>query len=161
MRLFSVKFLDELTAEARFNRRKRQHKNIHETYQDPCQRLFNAIEPSSYIRPHRHRTARKAETLIAVRGLLAMLTFDEQGKILDVIRFSSGSRGLVFAVGAEVPANTWHTVVALETGCVLLEIKAGPFDPDEAKDLAPWAPFEDSPSAVTYLQQLISYIEVN
>jgi hypothetical protein len=62
------------------------------------------------------------------------------------------------AVGAEVACNTWHTVVALEAGCVLLEVKAGPFDPNQPKDLAPWAPEEGSSAAESYLQQMISRI---
>ena len=53
MKIFSTDYLDGLTAKAQVNPRKRQHQNIHESYEDPCQRLFNAIEPGN-IRPHRH-----------------------------------------------------------------------------------------------------------
>ncbi|MFN7835777.1 MAG: WbuC family cupin fold metalloprotein, partial [Burkholderiaceae bacterium] len=59
-------------------------------------------------------------------------------------------------LGAEVPASTWHTVIALESGSVLLEVKAGPFDPSMPKDLAPWAPEEGASNARPYLQDLIS-----
>lgn len=62
------------------------------------------------------------------------------------------------AVGAEVPANTWHTVIALVPGCVLLEVKAGPFDPNQPKDLAPWAPDEGSAAAAKYLEKLIESV---
>ena len=154
MKFFSKGFLDELTIKARANKRGRQHSNIHDAYHEPCQRLFNAIEPGSYIRPHRHTTDPKIETLVAVRGIIALITFNEQGEIRKVIRFGSEKHSLVSAVGVEVPANTWHTVVALESGSVLLELKAGPFDPSLAKDLAPWAPLEGSPSAVQYLEEL-------
>jgi len=159
MKVFSSDYLNELTAQAQGSPRKRQHRNIHESYADPCQRLFNAIEPDSYIPPHRHTTDPKDELLIAVRGSMALVTFDEQGMVTGVVRFGADRSGDGSAVGAEVPANTWHTVIALESGCVLLEVKAGPFDPDQPKNLAPWAPDENSTQATAYLQKLLSYID--
>jgi cupin fold WbuC family metalloprotein len=158
MKVFGADYLNELTAQAQCSLRKRQHRNIHESYGDPCQRLFNAIEPDSYIRPHRHATDPRDELLIAVRGLMALVRFDEQGNVNGVLRFGAERHIDILAVGAEVTANTWHTVIALEPGCVLLEVKAGPFDPDRPKDLAPWAPEEDSPAASGYLIQLIESV---
>lgn len=161
MKVFSADYLNELTAQAQCSPRKRQHRNVHESYADPCQRLFNAIEPESYIRPHRHATDPRDELLIAVRGSMALVTFDEQGKVNGVVRFGVDRNGEGLAVGAEVPANTWHTVIALEPGCALLEVKAGPFDPNQPKDLATWAPDEGSPAALPYLNQLIGLAGLN
>jgi cupin fold WbuC family metalloprotein len=159
MKVFSADYLSQLTADAQSNPRKRQHRNIHESYSDSCQRLFNAIEPSSYIRPHRHAADPKDELLIAIRGSMALVTFDEQGMVTGVVRFGADRNGDGLAVGAEVPANTWHTIIALEPGCVLLEVKAGPFDPNQPKNLAPWAPDESSNQAAAYRQMLLSYID--
>ena len=158
MKVFSAEYLNELTAQAQSSPRKRQHRNIHESYVDPCQRLFNAIEPGSYIRPHRHAADPKDELLIAVRGLMALVTFDEQGQVTGVERFGLDRNREGFAIGAEVQANTWHTVIALEPGCVLLEVKAGPFDPNQPKDLAAWAPDEGSAAATEYLKKLIESV---
>lgn len=159
MKVFGIDYLNELTAQAQCSPRKRQHRNIHESYADPCQRLFNAIEPGSYIRPHRHTADPKDELLIAVRGSMALVTFDEQGRVNGVVRFGVDRNGEGLAVGAEVPANTWHTVIALELGCVLLEVKAGPFDPNQPKDLATWAPDEGSSAGLAYLDKLIGLVE--
>ena len=158
MKVFSANFLNNLTAQAQGSPRKRQHRNIHKSYEDACQRLFNAIELGSYIRPHRHATDPRDELLIAIRGLMALVTFDEQGMVTGVVRFGVDRNGEGLAVGAEVPANMWHTVIALEPGCVLLEVKAGPFDPNQSKDLAPWAPDEGSSSANKYLDKLIESV---
>ncbi len=155
MRIFSADYLDFLSAQAKCNPRKRQHDNIHQSYQEASQRLFNAIEPTSYIRPHRHSVDPRSELLIAVRGLLALVTFDEDGNVIGSLRFGSKNHYDNLAVGAEVPANTWHTVIALKPGCILLEVKAGPFDPSKPKELAPWAPEEGSDSAQAYLNRLI------
>jgi cupin fold WbuC family metalloprotein len=155
MKIFSTDYLNELTAKAQGSPRKRQHRNIHESYADPCQRLFNAIEPDSYIRPHRHAADPRDELLLAVRGSMALVTFDEQGMVTGVVRFGTDRNADGLAVGAEVPANMWHTVIALEPSCVLLEVKAGPFDPNQPKDLAPWAPDEATAAANNYLNKLI------
>ena len=161
MKIFGIGYLNELTGQARLNQRLRQHRNIHENFQDACQRLFNALEPGTYIRPHRHACDPRDGLLIAVRGLMALVTFDEQGCVTGILRFGSEKYGHDIAVGAEVPANTWHTVIALEQGSILLEVKAGPFDPNLPKDLAPWAPDEGSPAVESYLSRLIELEALN
>ena len=90
---------------------------------------------------------------------MALLTFDERGVVTGVVRFGVDRNGEGLVVGTEVSANTWHTVIALEHGCVLLEVKAGPFDPNRPKDLAPWAPDEGSAAALAYLDKLIGLVE--
>jgi cupin fold WbuC family metalloprotein len=154
MKVFDSNYFENLTNQAKGGLRRRQHSNIHESYRDPCQRLFNAIERGSYIRPHRHAADPREELLIAIRGTMALFTFNDEGAIQGVLRLASDGYGGNAVVGAEVPANVWHTVVALESGCVLLEVKAGPFDPNQPKDLAAWAPEEGTQEASIYLRGL-------
>jgi len=154
MKQFSTDYLSDLTEQAKTNDRLRQHRNIHQSFQDPCQRLFNAIEPGSYIRPHRHSSDPRDELLVAIRGVMALITFDANGTVTNVLRLGTEKYGLAPCPAAEVPSDVWHTVIALESGCVLLETKAGPFDPDQPKDLAPWAPPEFSIDASHYLKTL-------
>lgn len=153
---FSSDYLNTLIDAATQSSRLRQHQNIHTSYQDSCQRFFNAIGVDSYVRPHRHLLAPTAETLVAVRGLFALVIFDDDGAVREVIRFGSeqhdDSEGL--SVGAELAPGTWHTIIALQPGSVLLELKAGPFDPNTVKELAPWAPEEGSQEAAAYLARL-------
>lgn len=154
MEIFDTQYLNELIRQAKNSLRLRQHRNIHQSYQEACQRLFNAIEPGSYIRPHRHASEQRKELLIAIRGSMALMMFDDQGSVTSILRFGSERYGSDLAAGAEVPSFTWHTVVALEPSSVLLEVKAGPFDPSQPKDLAPWAPDEGSEMAQGYLLEL-------
>ena len=154
MKVFDNHYFDDLISKAQVNPRLRQHGNIHQSYQDACQRLFNAIEPDSYIRPHRHTADPRDELLIAIRGVMALVTFDDQGTVTGILRFGSEKYAGIVSAGAEVPASTWHTVIAVEPDCVLLEVKAGPFDPKQPKDLAPWAPEEGSAMAQDYLRGL-------
>lgn len=157
-KVFGNNELNSLVEEARSNPRLRQHLNIHQDYQEPCQRLFNAIEPGSYVRPHRHASDPRDELLIVVRGLMGLITFDDLGEITGIIRLGTEKFANGYFCAVEVPASVWHTVVSLEPGSVLLEIKAGPFDPTRPKDLATWAPAESSSDATRYLDQLTQAI---
>ena len=87
-----------------------------------------------------------------------MVTLNDQGAVTNVLRFGTERHGDKMAVGAEVSSSTWLTVIALEPGCVLLEVKAGPFDPNQPKDLAPWAPEENSAAARDYYDQMVELI---
>jgi len=158
LKVFSLDYLDSLVAVAEVSPRRRQYRNIHEEYGDGCQRLFNAIEPDSYIRPHRHGVVPRAETMIAVRGLMVLLTFDDDGAVVDRVRFGVGAEDRDVAVGVEIPAGCWHTVVALVPGSVLLELKAGPFDPEQPKEMAPWAPEAGTSNSSVYLRGLVDML---
>lgn len=153
LKTFSSKYLNDLVFQAKLSPRLRQHGNIHLEYDDPCQRLFNAIEPESYIRPHCHGV----ETLFVVQGLMALVLFSEEGGIEQIQRLAPQSRASRKdeAVGAEIPSGRWHTVVSLESDSVLLEVKAGPFNPNAPKIFAPWAPAEGSAEVVDYLKNLV------
>jgi len=153
---FTPDYLASLVNEAERSPRSRQHRNIHTSYEDPCQRFMNAIGMNSYIRPHRHALDPKAETLVAVRGLFALVIFDDSGDIQEVIRFGTErhARSGDLSVGVDLTPGIWHTIVALQPGSILLELKAGPFNPNAAKEPAPWAPEEGTEAGVRYLQVL-------
>jgi cupin fold WbuC family metalloprotein len=149
MKILDEKILDGLSAAARENPRRRMNLNLHEDYGDPCQRLLNAVEPTSYVRPHRHLTPPKPETFLAVRGRFAVVLFADDGAILQVAFLSPGRE-----VVADIQAGAWHAVVSLEPGSVFFEAKPGPYEPLSDKDWAPWAPAEGSGEAEGYLEKL-------
>ncbi|MBN2709960.1 MAG: WbuC family cupin fold metalloprotein [Calditrichaceae bacterium] len=151
---FTFGYINNIIAEARLSKRKRQYKNIHMDYTDPCQRLFNAIEPDSYIRPHMHSLVPRTETMIAICGEFALITFDDIGKIVDVKKFGSYKKSNKQSIGVEIPAFCWHTVISNVSGSVLLELKAGPFDPNYPKEYPFWSPEEGSSEAMQYLEDL-------
>lgn len=148
--------LDKLTQQAGGNVRLRQHWNIHNDYQDACQRLFNAIEPGSYIRPHCHGSEQGEETIFAIRGHMALIYFDDLGNIEIIQKFGSEIYSKVSdaLVGVVIPCGKWHTVVSLTKGSILLEVKSGPFNFKAPKFLAPWAPEEGAKEAPEYVSSL-------
>jgi len=146
--------LDQLVMQAVSSPRKRQHCNVHTSYDEPVQRLFNAVEPDSYIRPHRHSHDPRVETLLGIRGAFTFIAFDEAGEIVESFEFGPQSSDANPGVGVEVPPGLWHTVIAKEPGSVLFEIKAGPFDACKAKEWATWAPAEGGEEGIAYLVTL-------
>jgi cupin fold WbuC family metalloprotein len=153
-RFFGEEFFARLSNEAGKSFRKRKHFNLHKSFEDPCQRLFNAIQPESYIRPHRHLSAAKDELLVAISGLIAIYLFSDSGNIINVVKLSNDPLTENGFKAVEIAPETWHTVIALKPNSILLEVKAGPFDPNEPKDFADWAPDENSDDVYAYVSNL-------
>jgi cupin fold WbuC family metalloprotein len=152
MKIIDRDRLDQLSQAAAESERRRKNLNLHDEFDDPCQRLFNAIEPGTYIRPHRHLKPPKAESFVTIRGRMALFVFDDDGAVDTVLNIGEGS-----AVQAVVlPAGIWHSLVSLETGTIFFESSQGPYVPLSDKDFAPWAPAEGSPAVDTYLAGLLN-----
>lgn len=150
MQLFAKEMLDDLSLQAKNSPRLRSNRNIHTSLEETVQRLFIAIEPGSYVQPHRHPEVEKWEFFMVVRGKIAMIIFSEKGYVLKRIELNpaTGMHGL------EIPPNTWHTVVALETNTVFFEVKHGPYAALTDKDFAAWAPKEGHDACNKYLEWL-------
>ncbi|MFA5516707.1 MAG: WbuC family cupin fold metalloprotein [Desulfuromonadales bacterium] len=149
MKIIDRQVLDDLAAAARSNPRRRQHLNLHASYSEPCQRLLNALEPDSYIRPHRHLTPPKPESFLPLRGRFAVVLFQEDGTIERSVLLSADGG----ALAVDIPAGAWHSVFSLDSGSVFFETKPGPYEPLSDKDWAAWAPAEGTAAAVAYLRQ--------
>ena len=121
---------------------------------DTLHRMLNALQPGSYVRPHRHLNPPKAESILVLRGRLAFVTFLDDGNI---------DRGLILAAGSpsfgvDCHPGVFHTIFALEPDTVVFEAKPGPYDPASDKDFAAWAPEEGSPEATAYLERLVRLV---
>jgi cupin fold WbuC family metalloprotein len=150
MQVVDRELLDAVSAAARTAPRLRKNHNLHQSDASACHRLLNAIEPGSYIRPHRHLDPEKDESFILLRGSLGVLTFDAQGKVTaSVLLRAGGDR-----VAADIRHGVFHTALALETGTIFFEAKAGPYLPLAPGEKADFAPEEGSPEAASYLERL-------
>jgi len=142
--------LDAVTLEARASARKRMNRNFHAAGSDRCNRLLNAVEPESYIAPHRHLDSAKDEVFVVLRGRFGVAIFDDAGGLVRTHVLAAGAD----CMGVDIPHGTWHTLVSLEPGSVFLEAKAGPYAPLSPAERAPWAPAEGAPEAAAYLARL-------
>lgn len=148
---FGTAELDALSMRAAASPRLRQHRNIHQSHDDPCQRLLNAIEPGSYLRPYRYLAHPRNKLLVALRGAFVVVLFDTDGAITRTVRFGAGADTHCMV---EVAGTVWNSVVSLQRGSVLLEAKAGPYDADEPREFPAWAPAEGTPEAAAYARAL-------
>jgi cupin fold WbuC family metalloprotein len=143
--------LNQLTQKAQSSPRKRMTYNFHREASDTLQRMLNAMEPGTYIRPHKHENPDKREAFFALRGTLCLIEFYDSGEVKDYTILNARERNY----GAEIAEKTWHSIISLESGSVAYEVKDGPYDPVNDKNFAPWAPEENSPEATEYLKNLI------
>ena len=141
---------DALGAAAREAPRLRINRNFHPDDAHPAHRFLNAVEPGSYIRPHRHADPLKDETFVALRGAFGVVLFDESGNVTSAQVIRAGGE----LVGAHVPAGVFHALVALEPGSIFFEVKAGPYDVRTDKEWGGWSPPENDPAAASYLAKL-------
>ena len=149
-RLIDAALLDGVSAEAGASPRGRKNHNFHATDDFPAHRLLNAIEPGSYVAPHRHLDPNKDETMIALRGRLGVVLFDDAGAVAQTFVLEPGG----MACGIDIPHGVYHSVLGCAPGTVMFESKGGPFRPLVAEEKAPWAPAEGSAEAPDYLRRL-------
>ena len=98
--------------------------------EDQFQRMLSAIEPGSPLPIHRHQ--KTSETVVCLRGRLVEEYYDALERICtESIELSPD--GPVVAVN--IPAGQWHTVRALESGTVILEVKDGAYEPIGPEDI--------------------------
>lgn len=155
MKVFSQTILTQLSAEACAAPRKRKNLNIHLTDDFCCHRLFNAIEPGSYVRPHRHLDPNKDETFLIVSGTLGVIIFSDDGRIDRTVVLNAGGP----AIAVDIPHGSFHGAVSLAPGTIFFEAKSGPYLPLLPEEQASWAPAEGSDEAPGYLATLASQLQ--
>ena len=148
-RYVTAEGLRGLSAEAAAAPRRRKNLNLHDMA-DPVHRLLNALEPGTYIRPHRHAAPPKAETMIGVAGRIGIVFFDEDGAVLETAALSPQGP----TIGVDIAPGLFHSLVALEPGSVFFECKPGPYVPPVGADAAPWAPGEGGEEAAAFEARL-------
>lgn len=148
MKTIPTALLEDLARRAARATRARANHNLHPTLDDPIQRFFNALQPGTYVRPHRHTDPPRWEVFLALRGRAAVVAFDDSGRVSDRCEISPSGHDIV----AEIDGGIWHTVAALSPDTVLFELKPGPYSPIRDKDFADWAPAEGEPCCDRFVE---------
>jgi cupin fold WbuC family metalloprotein len=142
---------DKITEQARRLPRKRKNYNFHRELTDPMNRMLHAMEPGTYVQPHKHENPDKREAFIILKGRVAVVEFDSTGNPVE--HFILDPK--VGNYGAEIQPRTWHCLIALEEGSLVYEVKDGPYDPSDDKFFAPWAPAEGDAGTEEYKNTLL------
>ena len=121
--VISQAILDSLTEKAKASPRLRMNLDLRNSSEDLSQRMLNAIEPGSPLPIHRHKHT--SETVVCLRGRLIEEFYDEFERICTD-RIELTPNGPITLVN--IPAGQWHTVKALESGTVIMEMKDGAYE---------------------------------
>ena len=121
--------LDKLTAQAKESPRLRMNMDLRNSAADSSQRMLNAIEPASVVPVHRHR--KTSETVVVLRGRVVEEYYSSAGVLEASYELAAGSP----VCALNIPAGQWHTLRALESGTVILEMKDGAYEPIGAEDV--------------------------
>ena len=113
--------LDQVSAQAKDSPRLRMNYNFHQSLEDKCHRMLNAVEPGTVVPIHKHPT--KDESFVILRGKVRVTTHNDDGSIIEDVVLSQESGNY----GVDIPKNVWHKLESLELGSVVFECKEGPF----------------------------------
>lgn len=137
--------LGVVSARAAASERGRMNHNLHR-HADAVQRFLNALQPGTYVRPHRHvrqSPGEGFECFVVLQGSIGLLVFAADGTVILSQRLQAG--GPVH--GVELAEDQFHSLVALSDDAVLLELKQGPYRPTEDKDFLACFPAEGTEQA--------------
>jgi cupin fold WbuC family metalloprotein len=137
-------------AASRESMRQRMILPFHKTDDARLHRMLNALQPGTYVQPHRHLRAPKSEVFVALRGRADCLVFDDDGHIVLAPQIEAG--GACF--GIDIAPGHYHSFLVRAPDTLLYEVKEGPYTAVDDKDFASWAPSEGSPDVPRYLAEL-------
>jgi cupin fold WbuC family metalloprotein len=146
MNIIDNKILKATRAAARKSPRRRANYCLHKKSSEYLQRMLQVVYRGTYFAPHKH--AKKLELFVIVKGEMAVVTFDDGGKIRDLVILGEQ------VYMAEIAPKTWHSVVVLSQSAAFVEIIEGPYNPATHKIFTAWAPAEEQPGASAYLGML-------
>lgn len=152
VKIVTPALIEELLHKATESPRKRTHFNLHESLNDPIQRLCIATRLGTYFRPHRHTPPAAWELFVVLRGAAALLIFNKKGKVINRIDIQANQGSPL----AEIFQDCWHTLVVTRDKTVLMEIKPGPYLPLTETNFASWAPAEGKPESREFEEKLRS-----
>lgn len=134
--------LRALTEEAAASPRLRSHLLMHDGHDDQVQRLLIAAQPGTYVRPHLH--SQSWELLALLRGAGKLFLFTADGTLDSVTDMHTGEAALV-----QVAPGMPHGFAVTGPDTVLMEVKPGPYRPNEFLD---WTPEEGTAEAVDFVR---------
>ncbi len=121
MEVIDAQLLNSVSSQAKESPRLRMNYNFHQSLDDKCHRMLNAVEPGTEVPIHRHPT--KDESFVILRGKVRSTTYNDDGSIIDSVVLSQDNG----VYGVDIPKGVWHKLESLEPNSVIFECKEGPF----------------------------------
>lgn len=121
--------LNEVSTQAKASPRLRMNYNFHESLDDKCHRMLNAVELGTQVPIHRHPT--KDESFVVLRGKVRVTTYNDDGSVIEsVVLCQEEGR-----YGVDIKKGVWHNLESLAPDSVIFECKEGPFIPHEVEGI--------------------------
>ena len=121
--------LDKVSEQAKSSPRLRMNYNFHQSLEDKCHRMLNAMEPGTVVPIHRHPT--KDESFVVLRGKVKVTTYNDDGSVIEsVVLCQEDGR-----YGVDIPKSVWHNLESMAPESVIFECKEGPFVPHEEEGI--------------------------
>ncbi|MDQ7026411.1 MAG: WbuC family cupin fold metalloprotein [Anaerolineae bacterium] len=142
--------IDILLREARKAENKRANLFIHKP-EEVLQRTLTALLSGTYLRPQKHDDV---VLLTILRGTIAVLHFDELGKVEEIIKLEAqGDTKIV-----DIAPYTYYTLIPLESS-IILQIIQGVAIEEGQRQFASWSPEESNAKMGDFLMYLTSIVE--
>ena len=148
--------LNALRAAVKASAKRRARINAHPDGEDALHEMIIAIDPSSYIRPHKHPG--KSEAFHIIEGEVDIVVFTDDGEIDRIVPLGpAGSRRSFYY---RMSTAFFHTLIIRSDILVVHEITNGPFRPS-ATVFADFAPDDrDAEQAAAYQAELLRRVTV-
>lgn len=153
----SNKEIEEGVLASRTSDRKRMILPIHRTQDAIVQRIVNFMQPETYIRPHKHPREFASETVALVKGGMIVIHFSETGNIINTYELDDKKPFNLI----DIEPDKWHGMIITQPDTIVFEFKRGPYDKDDDKSFAKWAPEEFSVEAEDYNLNLKKRLGLN
>lgn len=127
--IIDEKLLDEVSSRAKASPRLRINYNFHQSLDEKCHRMLNAVEPGTEVPIHRHPT--KDESFVVLRGKVKVTTYNDDGTVIESVMLCQ-EQG---RYGVDIKKGVWHNLESLEPDSVIFECKEGPFVPHEVEGI--------------------------
>ena len=128
MKTIDKNLLNEVSSAAKASPRLRMSYNFHQSLEDKCHRMLNAVEPGTDIPILRHPD--KDESFVILRGKVRSTTYNDDGSIIESVVLCAEDG----VYGVDIPKNVWHKLEAIESS-VIFECKQGPFVPHKEEGI--------------------------
>ena len=131
--------------------KRRARINAHPDGEDALHEMIIAIDPSSYIRPHKHPG--KSEAFHIIEGEVDIVVFTDDGEIDRIVPLGPPGSGRAFYY--RMSMAFFHTLIIRSDILIVHEITNGPFRPS-ATVFADFAPDDrEAEKAAAYQAELL------
>ena len=117
------KLFAEIAEQASASPRLRMHYDLRDSSDENGQRLMNVLLPGTKSGIHRHTNT--SEVVVCIQGSCIERLYDDKGNETECISLTAGGE----VPGLVIPMGVYHSLEATDAMSVIVEAKAGKYDP--------------------------------